>query len=295
LLLLLSVTGLSGQTWTVPEDRKARLPDVAFTDDMRNSGSQLYLVNCKSCHGDPGRNNGPNMTPHPPDPVSIQMQGNSDGELYYKIQEGRLTMPSFKNALTSAEIWQVVAFIRSFNKEYIQQIAAKAGTNQQYSQVEITLSVTGDTLIQASVTGMEKNVRVPVPGVEVALLSHRYFGHLRLDEPRITDISGIVRFRAPSDLPGDSTGMIRLIAKLTDEDQFGSVENDTTFQLGVPVHPVALNAHRAMWNTVRKAPVWLLIVYPGTLLTVLGVFLYILLSVRQIFYLGKREEEKVGP
>jgi hypothetical protein len=84
--------------------------------------------------------------------------------------------------------------------------------------------------------------------------------------------------------------MIRLHAVLTDEEQFGTVETDTILAAGVPTHPVSLTAKRAMWNVVKKAPAWLLIVYPLGLLTVLGVILYILLQLRTIFYLGKKEE-----
>jgi mono/diheme cytochrome c family protein len=294
LTLLLLPTLLPAQTtWTVPDDKKGRLSDVAFTDEMRKSGEQVYLINCKSCHGDPGKNNVSKLVPPPPDPASPEMQNDSDGEIYYKIQEGRGPMPAFKNALTSAEIWQVIAYIRSFNKDYVQQLAPKAGTNQQFTLVDIAISHPADSVIMASVTGLEKNIRVPVPGVEVALLAHRYFGHLRLDEARTTDNSGVVRFRAPSDLPGDTAGMVRLIAKLTDEEQFGAVEKDTTLGIGMVIHPVPLNAQRAMWNVVRKAPVWLLILYPAALLTVLGIVLYILLSVRRIFYIGKRDGEDV--
>jgi mono/diheme cytochrome c family protein len=292
LLVLLPAVSF-GQQWVVPAEKKGRLSETQFTDETVKKGTQVYQINCKSCHGDPGKNNVTKLVPLPPDPVSTQMQQNTDGEIYYKIQEGRGPMPSFKNSLTSAEIWELVAYIRSFNKDYKQELAPKTtGTNLRYNQLQINLSIPDDSTIQASATGMENGIRVPVPAVEIKLYAIRYFGHLPLDEPHATDAAGLARFRIPKGLPGDTLGMVSLHARFSDEDQFGAVEEDTLLAAGVPVHPVSLTAKRAMWNVVEKAPVWLLIVYPAGLLSVLGVILYILLQLRTIFYLGKKEESK---
>lgn len=290
--LMLVVPAMSfAQQWLVPAEKKGRLPDNIFTGETVKMGTQVYQTNCKSCHGDPGKNNVTKLIPPPPDPVSAQMQQNTDGDLYYKVQEGRGPMPSFKNSLTSLEIWQVIAYIRSFDKNYVQQVAPKTtGSNLKYSQLKINLSIPDDSTIQASATGFENGIRVPVPAVEIKLFALRYFGHLLLDEPRSTDLAGKALFHKPADLPGDTLGMVRLHAKFSDEEQFGAVEQDTILAAGVPVHPVSLTAKRAMWNTVRMAPVWLLIVYPLGLLIVLGVIMYILLQLRTIFYLGKKEE-----
>jgi mono/diheme cytochrome c family protein len=119
-------TLVSGQTpWVVPSDWNVKLSSTPFTDQNRKTGAELYLTNCKSCHGDPGKNNVIQLVPPPPDPSSVLMQQNSDGALHYKISEGRVTMPSFKNIVNSADIWNIIAYLRSFNKEYIQQTAPK--------------------------------------------------------------------------------------------------------------------------------------------------------------------------
>jgi mono/diheme cytochrome c family protein len=290
-LMMVPMMGF-GQQWVVPAEKKGRLSETKFTDETVKSGFKVYQTNCKSCHGDAGKNNPIKLVPPPPDQASEQVQKNTDGELYYKIQEGRGPMPSFKNSLTSAEIWQVISYIRSFNKNYQQQVAPKtSGTNTKYSQLSINLSHPDDSTILASLTGLENGVRVPVPSVEIKLFALRYFGHLSLDEPKNTDPAGLASFKISSGLPGDTLGMIRLHARLSDEDQFGAIEEDTTLKAGIPVHPVSLTAKRAMWNVVEMAPTWLLIAYPAGLLTVLGVILYILLQLRTIFYLGKKEED----
>ncbi len=293
-VVLMVVPALSfAQDWVVPAEKKTRLSETQFTEETVKQGTQIYQINCKSCHGDPGKNNVTKLNPLPPDPVSAKMQQNTDGELYYKLQEGRGPMPSFRNSLTSAELWQLIAYMRSLNKDYVQQIAPKTtGTNLKYSQLKMDLSILNDSSIVVAATGMENGIRVPVPAVEIQLFALRYFGHLPLDEAQTTDLSGIARFKKSADLPGDTLGMVRLHARFSDEDQFGAVEEDTILAAGIPVHPVSLTAKRAMWNTVGMAPVWLLIAYPVGLLTVLSVILYILLQLRTIFYLGKKEEEK---
>jgi Ni/Fe-hydrogenase subunit HybB-like protein/mono/diheme cytochrome c family protein len=289
-LLFLAIPAISNsQEWIVPAEKKGRLAETPFTEETIKSGSQLYQINCKSCHGDPGKNNVTKLVPLPPDIVSEMMQKNSDGELYYKLQEGRGPMPGFKNALTSSELWELVAYIRSFNTGYVQEIAAKTtGTNLKYSQLQIALSIPDDSTLLANASGIENGIRVPVPSVEIQVYARRYFGHLLLDEGHFTDSTGAAKFRIPQGLPGDTAGMVRLHAQFSDEDQFGSVEEDTILAAGVPVHPASLTAQRSMWNVVSKAPVWLLIAYPIGLLTVLGVIGYILLQLRAIFYLGKK-------
>ena len=41
------------------------------------------------------------------------MNGMPDGEIYWKITEGRKPMPSFKNQLSDEQRWQLVNFLRT--------------------------------------------------------------------------------------------------------------------------------------------------------------------------------------
>jgi molybdopterin-containing oxidoreductase family membrane subunit len=292
--LMMIVPAVSyAQEWTVPPEKKARLSDTMFTQETLKQGTQIYQSYCKSCHGDPGKNNVTKLVPPPPDPVSAQTQQNTDGDLYFKIQEGRGPMPSFKNSLTSIEIWQVICYIRSFNKNYEQQLAPKtSGTNLKYSQLKMDLSIYHDSLLLAAATGLENGIRVPVPAVSIQLFAIRYFGHMALDEAKTTDVKGLASFKIPQGLRGDSLGLVKLHARFSDEDQFGVVEEDTVLAAGVPVHPVSLTAKRAMWNVVEKAPIWVLVAYPVGLLAVLAVLGFIMLQLRKIFYIGKKQESK---
>ena len=56
LIVLISLR-LSAQEWVAPADEAGKLSPFAFNESTRKVGADLYNTNCKSCHGDPGKNN----------------------------------------------------------------------------------------------------------------------------------------------------------------------------------------------------------------------------------------------
>lgn len=295
LLALLLLTGLRSYAqdpdWIVPEDKTKDLSPFKFTDENVEAGKKIFEANCVSCHGHPGQGDyNSALNPVPGDPATGKIQNNSDGALHYKIVNGKGAMPSFKNILSSTDIWNVIAYIRSFNSDYAQEVAKKVveGTFGA-KDLKILLEFLKDKeQIQASVSGTKDGEKIAVPNAEVNLFAKRYFGNLPVDEAKRTNEAGMAVFPAPTDLPGDSAGNINFIAKLPNEDLYGTVEADTMLAAGQPTHPVSLRAERAMWNTIWMAPVWLLITYFATVIGVWGFIFYILLQIRNIFFLGKK-------
>jgi len=290
-VLLFFIGGmLSAQVlWEVPADRSAKLSSESFTTEGRIAGGELYQTNCKSCHGDPGKNNVIKLVPIPPDPVSVQMQQNSDGALHYKISEGRVTMPSFKNILSSAEIWNVIAFLRGFNKDYQQQLAVKptfGGEVFDKVNLEIVWIATQNS-VQTRLTGLKGTVVKPLAGLEVKLFVKRYFGNLVVDKPVDTDTEGRAIFKFPKDLPGDASGKVQLVAQLSNEEFFGLIKSETEMMIGLPNSRPPLNEPRALWNIVQKTPVWLLLTYLAVVLGVWGCIFLVMMQLRAIFKLGE--------
>ncbi|MFN8210828.1 MAG: cytochrome c [Bacteroidales bacterium] len=279
-----------GQDWTVPADKKAKLSTFKFTDDSRKAGEQLYNINCKSCHGTPGMGNfQANLNPQPPDPVTEKLQKNTDGELYYKIITGRGPMPSFKNSLSANEIWNVVSFLRTFKKDYVQAIAPIIRSSA-YPGAEIVISLLlgpGNDEVSLKATAVTEKSTVPVTGAAVRLFVNRTFGKMMIDEEKETGKDGIAIFKVNKGLPGDTAGNLRLSAGFVDEDAFGTATKDTILKAGVPVEPVSLTKPRAMWNVVRKAPIWILLTYTLGVLGVWGFIFLILLKLRDIFIIGE--------
>lgn len=295
LLIVLISLRLSAQEWVVPAENVAKLSPFAFNDSTHKAGSELYNVNCKSCHGDPGKNNVIKLVPPPPDPASVKMQSNSDGALQYKVTQGRTPMPAFKNILSSTDIWRVISYIRSFNDKYVQQIETKTGgAGAGTLNIKILLTwLKEKNQVQAAISALKEKTVQPVAGAEVKLFAKRYFGNLLIDEARNTDAQGNALFNFPKDLPGDSAGFVQLLARMSDEAAFGEAKADTTIAIGVPTYRPSLNEQRAMWNVVQKTPIWLLLAYTITVLAVWGFIIYVLLQIRAIYKAGVKKEQDI--
>lgn len=290
LFLLISVS-LSAQEWEVPAERNSRLSPFEFTGESVTAGNNVYDLNCKVCHGDPGKGNVQALVPPPTDPAGDKMQLNTDGSLQFKISEGRGLMPSFSKVLSPDDIWNVISYIRSFNNDYTQAVEiVQKLSNVRWSEIKIGMGINpeNNSLI-AIVTGLEGEEWTPVPNTELRLSAKRYFGSLTLDVPKLTDSEGKVEFQLPDDLPGDKDGNIDLSAQLTDIELFGEISSEYKYDFGVHTEVSSLTENRAMWNSVRKAPVWLLIAFPGVVLAVWTLIFFVLFQIRKIYQQGEEE------
>jgi mono/diheme cytochrome c family protein len=118
LIVLSIVLGLTqrGQ-WNIPEEAKLRRNPIHASPQALDAARILYDDHCERCHGKTGRGDGPDATKFSTSPRDLsdssRMSAQSDGELFYKISEGRRPMPEFKTKLTEEQRWQLVQSIRS--------------------------------------------------------------------------------------------------------------------------------------------------------------------------------------
>jgi mono/diheme cytochrome c family protein len=105
-----------GKEWKVPAaDSGKKMP--AGVDAA--AGKALWGTNCKSCHGAKGLGDGPKAEKIDitcGDFSSKEFQSKSDGDHFYYTKVGRKPMPSYKEKLSDAEIWQLVAYMRTMKK-----------------------------------------------------------------------------------------------------------------------------------------------------------------------------------
>lgn len=286
-------------TWVVPQDQKEKLSMVEFTESMQKSGADVFAGKCTACHGTPGKGNfNALLNPSPGDPASEKFQLNTDGELFYKISEGRVTMPSFKSALSKADIWNVIAYVRSFNTTYVQETAEKIESNiPEGTVLSLNLDYEEEKkALKLKLTGTLNGEESVVGGVEVTLAVERYFGNLKIGEGKTTNKSGLAYFILNDEIPGDSIGNVKLIAQVVETELYGDIKTEKTLQIGAVNNKPALNAERAMWNTVKKAPLWIIFGYTGSVLAVWFFIFYVLFVVKKIYALGKEdipEDQKV--
>jgi len=105
-----------GQPWPAPASAVSVKNPVKSDALTIKDGKNLFIKNCTSCHGDGGKGDGTkakNLDISCGDFTQPEVTKMSDGELYWKITEGRKPMPTFAKKLTDTERWSVVNYMRT--------------------------------------------------------------------------------------------------------------------------------------------------------------------------------------
>ncbi len=102
--------------WNAPADAKNLKNPVKGV----GSAKKNVEINCASCHGATGKGDGPAAAalppPKPADWTSARVQKQTDGELFWKITNGRGAMPPWKH-LPEKDRWEIVNYIRTLGKK----------------------------------------------------------------------------------------------------------------------------------------------------------------------------------
>jgi len=104
--------------WVAPAAEKAKKNPLPADKKIVEQGEKVAKVNCVSCHGASGKGDGvaaAALNPKPADWTSSRVQSESDGELFWKISNGRGPMPPWKH-LPENDRWAVIRYIRSLKK-----------------------------------------------------------------------------------------------------------------------------------------------------------------------------------
>jgi len=120
LLALIALSIVLGVThrghWNIPEEAKLRQNPLQPSPQALDAARVLYRDHCERCHGKTGKGDGADATKFSTSPRDLtdtsRMSAQSDGELFYKISEGRRPMPEFKTKLTEEQRWQLVLLMR---------------------------------------------------------------------------------------------------------------------------------------------------------------------------------------
>jgi S-disulfanyl-L-cysteine oxidoreductase SoxD len=110
-----TVPRAGGELVVLRETYEARRSPVAPTAESVARGQKLFAIYCTPCHGAAGKGDG-TVTPRfipPPDLTSAPVQGKTDGHIAYYIGYGGAIMPAYGEALTVAERWDVVNYVRT--------------------------------------------------------------------------------------------------------------------------------------------------------------------------------------
>lgn len=121
ILIALAGFAMSGQLlaqeWKAPPTAVHRPNPIPVNANTVALGGKLYAANCLMCHGASGRGDGPGGAALEKKPADlgarIRSTGESDGELFWKISEGKSPMVSWKS-LSETQRWELVNYIRTF-------------------------------------------------------------------------------------------------------------------------------------------------------------------------------------
>lgn len=105
------------EPWVAPEEARAVENPVPPGEEALAAGRAAYEARCATCHGDTARGDGKAtrfIRPAPADLSTVEARDRmTDGEIFYKITEGRKPMPGMARTLTEEERWQVVHYLRT--------------------------------------------------------------------------------------------------------------------------------------------------------------------------------------
>jgi mono/diheme cytochrome c family protein len=119
LAILLVITSALAQMsdWRAPPFVANRPNPVPVNANTIELGKKLFVANCLTCHGPEGHGDGPGaaaLEKKPADlPKRLKETGEKDGELFWKISEGRAPMITWKAQLTETQRWELVNYIRA--------------------------------------------------------------------------------------------------------------------------------------------------------------------------------------
>lgn len=115
-LTILSFT-MPMDDWGMPAKYKSMENPYAEEGDEDEIGADLYKQHCRSCHGKEGYGDGSKASELETEMRELgspDVQGQSDGELFYKSIIGRDEMPNFEKKIRSEEDqWMVINYLRT--------------------------------------------------------------------------------------------------------------------------------------------------------------------------------------
>lgn len=101
-------------SWMAPKETAEIKNPVVSNVESATKGKEAYLDNCAACHGENLEGlkaeeaglkiDAPNL--------KQRLKTHTDGDFFWKIDEGRGEMPSFKDELSDEEKWQIIYYIR---------------------------------------------------------------------------------------------------------------------------------------------------------------------------------------
>ena len=118
-IFLVGFQKLPNDKWLAPVSADKIMNPIKNDSKATASGKKLYQAVCAVCHGPKGKGDGiaaTGLTPKPANLTSVVVQLQTDGAIFWKIEQGRTPMPSYKTAIPEQNRWQIINYIRTLKK-----------------------------------------------------------------------------------------------------------------------------------------------------------------------------------
>lgn len=114
--------------WMASKTEVERKNPVKKSSKSIKRGRKIYVSSCANCHGSDAKGNGPAAINLAVKPTNLRtMAGlHTDGDLAWKITNGRGAMPAWKDMLGKNQVWDLVNYIQS-----LKDFPVKDKTNKQ--------------------------------------------------------------------------------------------------------------------------------------------------------------------
>lgn len=122
-LLVFSFSKINAQdeSWAAPDSAKEIENTVSEKKRAASAkkGQKIFSIRCVFCHGAGGKGDGPagaTMDLKPANLTSSRVQNQVDGEIFWKISNGKGVMPKWEAILSEDERWNLVNFINTLGE-----------------------------------------------------------------------------------------------------------------------------------------------------------------------------------
>jgi len=119
-LALVSFIGASGQEdrWKAPDGAKNIKNPIKASQKSASTqrGAKIFKTRCMICHGAKGKGDGVGgkaLSPKPQNLTLKMVKSQTDGEIFWKITNGRNDMIKWGPILSDEQRWDVVNYVRT--------------------------------------------------------------------------------------------------------------------------------------------------------------------------------------
>lgn len=106
-------------SWVAPTSADAIVNPLKNDANAIAAGKELYKNLCSVCHGPKGKGDGmagAGLTPRPTNLTTAEFHSQSDGAIFWKIENGRAPMASYKDIIPEKNRWEIINYIKTLKK-----------------------------------------------------------------------------------------------------------------------------------------------------------------------------------